>query len=84
MHECKKVPPLERLGRPEDVAGVVSFLAGPDGGWVIKPGRSRRWQLRIRRAGLARRTIKLAVHSARCCRACRRRRCALLWLEPLP
>ena len=26
--------PLKRLGRPEDIAGVVSFLAGPDGGWV--------------------------------------------------
>jgi len=29
-----KLPPLERLGQPEDVAGVVSFLAGPDSGWV--------------------------------------------------
>jgi 3-oxoacyl-[acyl-carrier protein] reductase len=29
-----KMPPLERLGRPEDIAAVVSFLAGPDGGWV--------------------------------------------------
>jgi 3-oxoacyl-[acyl-carrier protein] reductase len=28
------VAPLERLGRPEDIAGVVSFLAGPDGAWV--------------------------------------------------
>ncbi|MET8407434.1 SDR family oxidoreductase [Streptomyces sp. NPDC005195] len=27
-------PPLERLGTPEDIAGVVSFLAGPDGRWV--------------------------------------------------
>jgi 3-oxoacyl-[acyl-carrier protein] reductase len=27
-------PPLERLGTPEDMAGVVSFLAGPDGHWV--------------------------------------------------
>lgn len=26
--------PLERLGAPEDVAAVVAFLAGPDGGWV--------------------------------------------------
>jgi 3-oxoacyl-[acyl-carrier protein] reductase len=26
--------PLGRLGQPEDIAGVVSFLAGPDGGWV--------------------------------------------------
>ncbi len=34
INEFKKIPPLERLGRPEDVAGVVSFLAGPDGGWI--------------------------------------------------
>ncbi|MFJ2259572.1 SDR family oxidoreductase [Streptomyces sp. NPDC087844] len=27
-------PPLERLGTPGDIAGVVSFLAGPDGRWV--------------------------------------------------
>jgi 3-oxoacyl-[acyl-carrier protein] reductase len=26
--------PLERLGQPADIANVVSFLAGPDGGWV--------------------------------------------------
>lgn len=26
--------PLKRLGQPEDIASVVSFLAGPDGGWV--------------------------------------------------
>ena len=26
--------PLERLGLPEDMANVVSFLAGPDGGWI--------------------------------------------------
>jgi 3-oxoacyl-[acyl-carrier protein] reductase len=29
-----KMPPLERLGQPDDIARVVSFLAGPDGGWV--------------------------------------------------
>jgi 3-oxoacyl-[acyl-carrier protein] reductase len=29
-----KVPPLERLGTPEDIARVVSFLVGPDGHWV--------------------------------------------------
>lgn len=27
-------PPMERLGTPGDIAGVVSFLAGPDGRWV--------------------------------------------------
>ncbi|RWC67555.1 SDR family oxidoreductase [Mesorhizobium sp. M00.F.Ca.ET.151.01.1.1] len=26
--------PLGRLGQPDDIAGVVSFLAGPDSGWV--------------------------------------------------
>jgi 3-oxoacyl-[acyl-carrier protein] reductase len=26
--------PMGRLGTPEDAPGVVSFLAGPDGGWV--------------------------------------------------
>ncbi len=29
-----KMPPLERLGQPEDIANVVAFLAGPDGAWV--------------------------------------------------
>ncbi|MGY3618739.1 SDR family oxidoreductase [Bradyrhizobium sp. USDA 10063] len=29
-----KMIPLERLGTPEDIASVVSFLAGPDGSWV--------------------------------------------------
>jgi 3-oxoacyl-[acyl-carrier protein] reductase len=29
-----KMAPLERLGRPEDIAGVVSFLVGSDGAWV--------------------------------------------------
>lgn len=29
-----RMPPLERLGQPDDIAGVVAFLAGPDGGWV--------------------------------------------------
>ena len=27
-------PPMGRLGEPADIAGVVSFLAGPDGRWV--------------------------------------------------
>jgi 3-oxoacyl-[acyl-carrier protein] reductase len=29
-----KLSPLERLGTPQDVANTVSFLAGPDGGWI--------------------------------------------------
>ena len=29
-----KMAPLERLGQPEDIAHLVSFLAGPEGGWV--------------------------------------------------
>ncbi len=29
-----KMPPLERLGQPEDISGVVSFLASQDGGWI--------------------------------------------------
>jgi len=28
------LPPLQRLGEPADIAAVVSFLAGPDSGWV--------------------------------------------------
>jgi 3-oxoacyl-[acyl-carrier protein] reductase len=34
IEELIKMNPLERLGRPEDMANVVSFLAGPDGGWI--------------------------------------------------
>jgi 3-oxoacyl-[acyl-carrier protein] reductase len=29
-----KMAPLERIGQVDDIAGVVSFLAGPDGSWV--------------------------------------------------
>ncbi|KZB53019.1 SDR family oxidoreductase [Thalassospira xiamenensis] len=32
--QFSKMPPIERLGQPEDISGVVSFLAGPDSGWV--------------------------------------------------
>ena len=34
IEELRKLPPLERLGKPEDIANRASFLAGPDGGWV--------------------------------------------------
>jgi 3-oxoacyl-[acyl-carrier protein] reductase len=30
----KEATPLERLGMPEDIAGVVAFLAGPEGSWI--------------------------------------------------
>jgi 3-oxoacyl-[acyl-carrier protein] reductase len=29
-----KMNPLQRLGTPADIAATVSFLAGPDGGWI--------------------------------------------------
>jgi 3-oxoacyl-[acyl-carrier protein] reductase len=28
------MPPLQRLGEPDDIAAVVAFLAGADAGWV--------------------------------------------------
>ena len=34
IDQLRKLSPLERLGQPEDIANVVSFLAGPEGGWV--------------------------------------------------
>ncbi|MBZ9656119.1 SDR family oxidoreductase [Phyllobacterium lublinensis] len=34
IQQFSKAAPLERLGQPEDIAKAVSFLAGPDGGWV--------------------------------------------------
>jgi 3-oxoacyl-[acyl-carrier protein] reductase len=34
VERMSKMPPLERLGTTGDIASVVSFLAGPDGGWV--------------------------------------------------
>ena len=33
IQRLSKLPPLERLGQADDIANVVSFLAGP-GGWV--------------------------------------------------
>jgi 3-oxoacyl-[acyl-carrier protein] reductase len=34
IQQFSKTAPLERLGQPEDIASVISFLAGPDAGWV--------------------------------------------------
>ena len=34
LERMAKMNPLERLGEPEDIARVVSFLAGPEGAWV--------------------------------------------------
>jgi 3-oxoacyl-[acyl-carrier protein] reductase len=34
IERMAKIPPLERLGTTEDIASVVSFLAGADGGWI--------------------------------------------------
>jgi 3-oxoacyl-[acyl-carrier protein] reductase len=34
VERLAKAAPLERLATPQDIASVVSFLAGPDGGWV--------------------------------------------------
>jgi 3-oxoacyl-[acyl-carrier protein] reductase len=34
IKQISSMAPLERLGQPDDIASVVSFLAGPDGGWV--------------------------------------------------
>ncbi len=34
IDRLSKAAPLERLGEPEDVARLVAFLAGPDGGWI--------------------------------------------------
>jgi 3-oxoacyl-[acyl-carrier protein] reductase len=34
IERLAKAAPLERLGTPQDVAGVVAFLVGPDSAWV--------------------------------------------------
>ncbi len=34
IERMSRVAPLERLGEPGDIAEVVAFLAGPQGGWV--------------------------------------------------
>jgi 3-oxoacyl-[acyl-carrier protein] reductase len=32
--QLAKIAPLERLGQPDDIAGVIAFLASAAGGWV--------------------------------------------------
>lgn len=34
IQQFAKMPPLQRLGQPEDVASVVAFLVGADAAWV--------------------------------------------------
>lgn len=34
IEHMSKMNPLERLGTPDDIASVVAFLTGPDGGWI--------------------------------------------------
>jgi 3-oxoacyl-[acyl-carrier protein] reductase len=34
VEQLAKLAPLERLGEPQDIAAVVAFLAGADGGWI--------------------------------------------------
>lgn len=34
VQQIAQSAPLGRLGQPDDIAGVVAFLAGPDGAWV--------------------------------------------------
>jgi 3-oxoacyl-[acyl-carrier protein] reductase len=34
ISELAHLAPLERIGTPNDISATVSFLAGPDGGWV--------------------------------------------------
>jgi 3-oxoacyl-[acyl-carrier protein] reductase len=34
IQQFSRMPPLERLAEPDDIANVISFLVGPDAGWV--------------------------------------------------
>ncbi|AZG16810.1 SDR family oxidoreductase [Cupriavidus pauculus] len=34
IDKMAKMAPLERLGKPEDIANAVAFLAGADGSWI--------------------------------------------------
>jgi 3-oxoacyl-[acyl-carrier protein] reductase len=32
--QMKATPVEQRAGRPEEIAGIVAFLAGPDSSWI--------------------------------------------------
>ena len=34
IEQLAKMAPLERIGTPDDIASIVAFLAGPQGGWI--------------------------------------------------
>jgi 3-oxoacyl-[acyl-carrier protein] reductase len=34
VERMSKIPPLERLGQPEDIANTVAFLASRNGAWI--------------------------------------------------
>jgi 3-oxoacyl-[acyl-carrier protein] reductase len=34
LERAAQLSPLGRVGQPSDIADVVAFLAGPDGGWM--------------------------------------------------
>ncbi|RQO36290.1 3-ketoacyl-ACP reductase [Herminiimonas sp. KBW02] len=34
IQQLANMPPLQRLGQPDDIAATVSFLVGRDGGWI--------------------------------------------------
>ncbi|KZL15098.1 3-oxoacyl-[acyl-carrier-protein] reductase FabG [Pseudovibrio axinellae] len=34
INRMSQMTPLERLGKPKDIAAVVAFLVGPDGAWI--------------------------------------------------
>src|SRR6202030_902671 len=34
VERMAQMSPMERIGTPEDIASVVAFLVGPDGGWI--------------------------------------------------
>lgn len=34
IQQFANMPPLQRLGQPDDISAAVAFLVGPDGGWI--------------------------------------------------